>query len=385
MRAPGRTLAELFALGTLVLTLLYFGLSPFDLRRPNLVRWGSDTPALVFDGNGIAFTSRELRISPSAEGALSIEAWLLPTGEESTRKSTILALDDGTSLPLEITTVSRSVTLRYPLEEHGALRSYAISLSPALDRGREGYVAVTSGPGGTRMYLDGVAPNPLRSPHALIDGARGFRGRLVIGSSPRGLYGWKGEFRGLAVYERTLGEAEITEHAQRVREAGPRALIGEPGLRALYAFDEGSGREVRNLVAEDPSLEVPEWLWALRWDVLAGLPSRAALRSERFQQDILLNLFGFVPLGGLLASIWRRRLGRATWLRFAAACSAGALLSLGIELGQAMLPSRYSSVLDLLLNVVGTAVGAGGWLLIERLQTPDELGWRPDRPTSDQP
>ena len=384
MALSRRTFAELAALGALVAVLLYFGLEPFDMRRPNQVRWSETQPALVFDGHGMVYSRDAVRIGPSREGGLSIEVWVFPSPRPAWRKSTIFALDDGSGMPIELTSEGRSLSLRYPLEDEEGLRSYALSLAPTLERGREGYLAVTSGSGGTRLYIDGVAPVQLRSPYSLLVPDREFRARLVLGSSLRGKHGWSGEFRGVALYERTLSESEVGEHAARVRSGGPGALLGERGLRALYVFDEGSGRRIRNLVDGEAALDVPEWIWALRWDVLSAPPALTALRSERFRQDILLNLLGFVPLGLLLARIGRGRLPGSTLVRFGAACAGGALLSLGIELGQAMLPSRFSSVLDLLLNVIGTGIGAGLWLLFERLQGGGALGLARDA-TSDQP
>jgi VanZ family protein len=333
----------------------------------------------VFEGNGMVYSRRELRIGPTSEGGLSIEAWVFPSLRPASRRSTILALDDGSGMPIEITTEGRSLSLRYPLEEEDGVRSYALSLA-TLERGREGYLAVASGPGGTRLYIDGVAPIQLRSPYALLEPDQELRARLVLGSSLRGKRGWSGEVRCVALYERTLTETEVGEHAVRVRASGPRALLGETGLRALYVFDERSGRRVRNLVEGAAALELPEWIWALRWDVLSPLPAPSALRSQTFRADVLRNLFGFVPLGILLTRLARRRLRGNPLARFAIACTAGAVLSLGIELGQALLPSRFSSVLDLLLNVAGTALGSGAWLLFERQGAP--LFGLARRPTS---
>jgi VanZ family protein len=384
MCPPPRSLAEISALGSLVAALLYFGLQPFDLRRPNQVRWNTARPGLIFEGNGMAYSPDEVEIGPTVDGGISIEAWIFPNPERATRRSTILALDDGSGILLEITTAGRALTLRYPLEDEQGTRSYAVSRAPSLERGREGYLAVTSGSGGTRLYIDGVAPNELRSPHALLEPSQKLRARLVLGSSLRAQDGWRGEFRGLALYQRTLSESEVGEHAARVLAGGPRALMGEPGLRALYVFDEGAGRRIRNLVVDQAALELPESISALRWDVLSAPPALSALRSERFRQDVLLNLLGFVPLGALLAHMGRKRMSGSPLRCFAAVCGAGALLSLGIELGQAVLPSRYSSFLDLLLNMAGTALGAGVWLMVERSQKANPLGL-PRATTSDQP
>ncbi len=66
--------------------------------------------------------------------------------------------------------------------------------------------------------------------------------------------------------------------------------------------------------------------------------------------DAALNFFAYLPLGLLL----RPR------LPFPAAAALAFTLSLAIELLQAFLPSRDSSLRDLLLNTLG---GAAGWLL----------------------
>jgi VanZ family protein len=78
--------------------------------------------------------------------------------------------------------------------------------------------------------------------------------------------------------------------------------------------------------------------------------------------DVVSNLLGYMPLGFLLA-LSALRSGRGAYaLRLS--LLAGSLLSLAMETLQVYLPSRVPSNLDLLLNVSGTALGAGtAWSL----------------------
>src|SRR5207248_262794 len=74
--------------------------------------------------------------------------------------------------------------------------------------------------------------------------------------------------------------------------------------------------------------------------------------------DTLLNILGFIPLGFFLcayledAKHYSRRNG------FVGAIIFGVLTSLAIELLQVFLPSRDSSLLDVVNNVLGTIAGA---------------------------
>jgi len=76
--------------------------------------------------------------------------------------------------------------------------------------------------------------------------------------------------------------------------------------------------------------------------------------------DMLNNLVLYLPLGFALSAWLAPRLGRLGCLLLAIV--AGFLLSLSLELLQASIPLRVSSLRDLALNTAGSALGAlGGW------------------------
>lgn len=77
-----------------------------------------------------------------------------------------------------------------------------------------------------------------------------------------------------------------------------------------------------------------------------GVPVAAAYTVFEFAANIAL----FVPLGLLLAVGWRRMPAVAI---VAAGCAASTI----IELVQLTMPSRYSTLSDVIANTLGTAVG----------------------------
>lgn len=73
--------------------------------------------------------------------------------------------------------------------------------------------------------------------------------------------------------------------------------------------------------------------------------------------DVAANLFGYLPLGGLLYA-GAVRAGRSRWAAAASAVLLPSLLSLAMELTQNYLPERVPSALDWALNTAGAALGA---------------------------
>ena len=85
----------------------------------------------------------------------------------------------------------------------------------------------------------------------------------------------------------------------------------------------------------------------------------------RLVADVMLNVAAFVPLGWLLAQGIRDVAAspRARRLVVVGFC---AVMSFGVETLQYFLPSRYSSLVDVLANSAGALIGA---LLADRLSS----------------
>lgn len=87
--------------------------------------------------------------------------------------------------------------------------------------------------------------------------------------------------------------------------------------------------------------------WALLLGARTGFPSRA---------DILTNVLVYLPFGLLLAHAFARPLSRLSAV--ALTTLVGSVLSTGLEYGQAFLPGRDPSRLDIALNASGTFICA---------------------------
>lgn len=70
--------------------------------------------------------------------------------------------------------------------------------------------------------------------------------------------------------------------------------------------------------------------------------------------DLVLNIVMFVPLGFFGRASWSGRRVGPWWV----AGAIGALLSVGIEVGQLFIADRFSSVFDVATNGIGAAIGA---------------------------
>jgi len=77
--------------------------------------------------------------------------------------------------------------------------------------------------------------------------------------------------------------------------------------------------------------------------------------------DVLVNVLAYIPLGVLLCLGFSQHMRKSPWNSFAAfllACCAGLMLSVVLEALQTYIPSRRPSILDVISNLGGTAVGA---------------------------
>jgi hypothetical protein len=353
-RDAGLLAACLVVLGAI----LHAGLSPYDFFVPNRVSWSEGTPGLRFDRQGIAATSESLEAFASGHAApVSVEVWLRRGASPPADGGVVLALGDGEGMaPLLLAQWQSSFYLRFPTFQDGVLVEQTLSLKDDFPEAESRFVAFAAGAGGSRAYVEGVPVASPALPRSPAPEASSLRGRLVLGSRIQACRGWIGRVDGLALYRRDLSREEIVAHAARARRGGVRSLSGEPGLFALYAFDEGSGARARDLVGGAGDLVIPRRYRPLDLGLLQLHPTVAGRPVSL--ADAVVNVAGFVPVGLLL--VWA--LHRWTALRrpsvFWIATGLGFSLSLMIETTQAVLPSRVSAAADLALNSAGSALGA---------------------------
>ncbi|OHB84775.1 MAG: hypothetical protein A2Z38_08150 [Planctomycetes bacterium RBG_19FT_COMBO_48_8] len=135
-----------------------------------------------------------------------------------------------------------------------------------------------------------------------------------------------------------------------------KSVAIEPEPIILYTFAERTGALVHNQMGNANHLTIPSKFKALRKEMVVQF-WRDMYWDEGTVKDILVNTLGFVPfaLCMLMFLIGNRRMSprRAAFLTILA----GAILSLIIETIQMGLPTRTPSLLDLLCNTAGAALG----------------------------
>jgi hypothetical protein len=157
--------------------------------------------------------------------------------------------------------------------------------------------------------------------------------------------------RGLAIYSYALNPEQVRKHQASWTSNGRPAIRDPDSLLALYLFEERTGRVIHDEAEEASDLYIPETYVVPVKGVLSPL-------SLNDPEDILANIVGFVPFGfalrGYLSSFHRTRT-RMTIVATTVICGC---LSLFIETLQALLPTRDSSMTDVITNLLGGAIGA---------------------------
>jgi VanZ like family/Concanavalin A-like lectin/glucanases superfamily len=320
----------------------------WPFRAPkNSVSWVSGRHAVDFGHYGVLLGSHSLTAPGDRDAAhCSIELWLRPDpirdmgvilgvySAERPRQFSIEQWHTGLAL--------RSATASAPIRT-GSAPSYA---DEAFAGDNSVFVTITSDERGTEVYVDGslrrVTP-AFRITNKMLTG------NLIAGSGATNDDGWPGQLRGLAIYARVLSAEEVQRHfALWTGTGGPSSGELENPL-ALYLFAEGKGDRVRDEAAGGVDLLMPEHY------VVPAKRTLAPVSLDN-REDIIANIIGFLPLGftlcGYLVSSRQMRMAVVVTTII---CGVFSLL---IESVQTFLPTRDSSMTDVITNVIGGWIGA---------------------------
>jgi len=349
----------------LILAILIAGLWPF-CAPANAVRWLNGANGIEFGRHGVATSSRAFQAAVPA-GPCTIEIWLQP--ERTSGTGTLMAFDSypDPRFPFALRQVGSGLALmRATIDGQGVMRRPWLLTGGVFEAAGPHLVAITGVRGTTSVYVDGVLRNSSGSFGLTQDD---LSGRLSLGNSVI-RSGWQGRVMGLAIYDEALAPAQIADDANHWLSGQGPARPPQPAPIALYLFNEGAGSQVREQMGSGNDLKIParyrqlhavflDPVWnqyRTRWD---------GWRSSGYWDDVIVNVVGFVPVGILFAAYFSFvRPSARPWL---SAVLFGFFLSLVIEVTQYWLPTRDSSMTDLVTNTVGTAIGAAiyrdGWAL----------------------
>jgi len=286
-----------------------------------------------------------------------MEIWLEPRLMGS--ESTILAFDSSAdrSLPFSLRQYGTSIAVqRFMVDEQGMVRRPWLKIDGVFADGKPVFVSITSGKAYTTVYLDGVLV-ALSSDLGLT--SMDMTGQLVIASSTVD-DSWSGRVMGLSIYDRELTPSEVRRHFESWTAKQQPALDGEGTPVALYLFNEHRGNVAHNKVDPVTDLRIPERYFVLHPPFLTStwseyLAARNAWARWTNWQDIGINITGFIPVGLVFSAYFAsiKWIGRPRLV----AIVLGFGLSLAIEALQVLLPTRDSSMTDILTNTVGTSLG----------------------------
>ena len=179
-----------------------------------------------------------------------------------------------------------------------------------------------------------------------------------------GMHPWEGKIFGLAFYTKEWNADDIRRHYQAWRANGNFSIFRGEGPRLLYAFDEGGGTVVHEKTGAGPDLEVPAIMNVLKKKVLS-FPRWNNIVNTNMIEDMAMNLIGFIPLGAILMATMSLLGGIGRGYSRLIVVIIAFVFSLSIEIAQVWIPSRDSSLMDLMLNTLG---GVLGMLLFEKIR-----------------
>jgi VanZ like family/Concanavalin A-like lectin/glucanases superfamily len=329
--------------------ILVAGLWPFNPRPCNEVKWLDKENGIEFRPDGIIFTDEPLSISPSKGEHTSLEIWLQPAMDDTAPILCIYKRQPHEDFKL----LQYGDTLLLQIERGSGLA--ALEIEHVLHPLQNTFVTITSNPQRTAVYINGVLAKA--SSHFIVTPGN-LSGRLVAGSQPFDYDTWGGQLRALAIYDQELTASQASAHYRSWTNgtAASDAPLDLENAIALYRFDEHRGRLVHNAAAPGPNLVIPSTFSVPQKKFLEP-PWASATLDWAYCQDIAINIAGFVPLGFFFCAFLDmgphpRRLSAPL-----VAIAIGTGMSLMIEILQFYLPTRDSSLTDVISNTLGTVIG----------------------------
>jgi hypothetical protein len=351
----------------LLLIILVAGLRPRWFQLSNNVAWITDQPGLRFGSYGVAYTHPlndliEENIS-DAEG-FSIEIALKPARYRGRRYKIILALHNGKDAEQLIVAQYLSSLIVMNGDDYAYTKKIKrVTLDVASLSPKTRFMTITTGEKGTNVYFDGKPAGARKNLRLKMPTIA--KTRLLIGNSVYGKHPWQGDIFGLALYNYPLSSKEAALHFNKWSKERNFSFAGNENPFILYLFDEKRGTKAHDRAAGNYHLEIPSRPKILQKKILV-LPVDAFRLKISSIADIIINLAGFIPFGFVIF---------ATFIRFGSAFEKHGLLitvalcfmvSLTIEILQAWIPSRSSSMLDLVLNTLGAWLGAFAYRFFNR-------------------
>ncbi len=333
-----------------LLGILVAGLWPFHAPR-NDVSWLSEGSGLLLGKHGSIVSASPFKV-PATQGdnSCSLEIWLEPGRIDSGGMILAFYFPESRIVPFAVRQFRGGLVLEHKSQGISGKKT-EMYVGDVFGGQKRVLVTITSSEAGTATYADGTL---LKRVPSFVISNRDWTGQFVIGNAPTTAYSWSGQMKGLAIYDRELSAAEVSQEFVDWTKGDPLDSAKSDGLVARYLFDEGKGNVVRNLVDSSTNLLIPAHFFVLNEQFLER-PWDEFRPTWSYWKDVTVNVVGFIPLGFFFYAYFSQI--RKAEHSAALTIALGFAVSLTIEVLQASLPTRDSGMTDLITNTFGTAVG----------------------------
>lgn len=348
----------------MVLIALFFGLRPKDWYNANDVQLLPDKRSLRFHNTGIAYVDDLHAVLPDQPpDDFTIEIAATPGNLHRVGFKPLLVMHDGNDRrQLAIWQYGTSLIVMNGNDFDNSQRRPRIVAKNTFSSRQTRYFTITSDARGTHLFVDGslIAAN---AKWKLSIPNKGRSLRLVLGNSVYGKHGWTGDLLGLAISKKALSAETVRSRFKRWTTDHDFDFMEQDSPLLLFTFNQTPGVRLADQSDNQHILKLPPQVIVLKKSILTP-PWGNLYFSGDTLGDMLFNTIGFIPLGAVLYGFLQNlagRLRRHPVLITIILCMA---LSLCIELLQAWIPTRVSSLMDLILNTVGAGLGIGLWQLM---------------------
>ncbi len=326
------------------------GLWPFNFFPKNSVRWLPGGAGLRFDGYGQVFSAAPMLPPRGSDGAAEATTELVFTPSKSYNTgSTVFALVNQNEVSFAIGQSLTNLFLQGSFTTVAGKPVAKLWIDKVCDHAEELFVTVTLDTRHLDVYLDGQ----LARSFPVSTRANNLSGQIFVGHSMKGGEQWSGSVARLAILEGTLDAAAISRrYGQWTKTRHLDRDVNHGG--ATYEFVKPAGDFVSNDGETGPDLIIPKIFRVSKPTVLEW-PEHL---SSWVAVDAVVNIAGFVPFGLVTCLCLRFWTGSSISRCVAVTILVGACVSLVIELLQVFLPTRDSSLADLVTDILGTVLGA---------------------------
>jgi hypothetical protein len=333
----------------------YAGLKPKGLRLHNRVSWLGNENGIRFEKFGITFSSPSKIPKALFIDSLSIEL-ILKIPKPATANVPIIFSLWSEKSPESFQLGQWKNHLIFEKRAVYFFRDKLLDFGTGIELNKVIVIMMTSCRSqGTKVFING---KKVQSSKTFSIGNTGeFYNRLVLGNSPTGQCPWQGEVYGLSIYNQIFNEPDVQARFQQWSQSPIKLPLSSLNAIALYSFDEHKGAIIHDCAGKMGDLFIPK-IFQIPHKIILSMPWKDLKFDKASVEDTIINIFGFMPFGFILFALLSNMGGFSRRHRMAITIISGALFSLFFELIQVFIPTRYSQLSDLLLNVFGTFLGA---------------------------